>query len=61
MSVLMVGLRGVGKTVLLDRMRREAEQIGISAIMFEAPEASQAFDPGLRPDVTPHRHDSCSL
>jgi Cdc6-like AAA superfamily ATPase len=28
-SVLMVGLRGVGKTVLLDRMRDEAAGAGI--------------------------------
>ena len=28
-SILMVGLRGVGKTVLLDRMREDAEAAGI--------------------------------
>ena len=28
-SILMVGLRGVGKTVLLDRMRDDAETAGI--------------------------------
>ena len=37
-SVLMVGLRGVGKTVLLDRMRDEAEQAGIQTLRVEAPE-----------------------
>jgi hypothetical protein len=37
-SVLMVGLRGVGKTVLLDRMRVEAEASGIHTIRVEAPE-----------------------
>ena len=37
-SVLMVGLRGVGKTVLLDRMREEAEATGIHALFVEAPE-----------------------
>lgn len=37
-SVLMVGLRGVGKTVLLDRMKEEAEASGIYAIRIEAPE-----------------------
>lgn len=37
-SVLMVGLRGVGKTVLLERMRLDAEQDGIHTIMMEAPE-----------------------
>lgn len=37
-SVLMVGLRGVGKTVLLDRMRDEAEAAGIHTLRIEAPE-----------------------
>lgn len=37
-SVLMVGLRGVGKTVLLDRMREDAEARGIHTIHIEAPE-----------------------
>ncbi|MDP6015741.1 MAG: ATP-binding protein [Candidatus Latescibacteria bacterium] len=37
-SVLMVGLRGVGKTVLLDRMREEAEATGIQTLAVEAPE-----------------------
>lgn len=37
-SVLMVGLRGVGKTVLLDRMREEAEAEGIQTLRVEAPE-----------------------
>lgn len=37
-SVLMVGLRGVGKTVLLDRMRRNAEASGIQTLWIEAPE-----------------------
>lgn len=34
----MVGLRGVGKTVLLDRMREDAEAAGIQTIRIEAPE-----------------------
>ena len=34
----MVGLRGVGKTVLLDRMRDDAEAAGIHTIRIEAPE-----------------------
>jgi hypothetical protein len=34
----MVGLRGVGKTVLLDRMRDDAEATGIQALRVEAPE-----------------------
>jgi hypothetical protein len=37
-SILMVGLRGVGKTVLLDRMRDDAEAAGIHTIRIEAPE-----------------------
>ena len=38
-SILMVGLRGVGKTVLLDRMRDDAEAAGIQTVRIEAPEA----------------------
>jgi predicted transcriptional regulator len=34
----MVGLRGVGKTVLLDRMRDDAEGVGIHTLRIEAPE-----------------------
>src|ERR1035437_5721880 len=37
-SILMVGLRGVGKTVLLDRMRDSAEAEGIQTMRVEAPE-----------------------
>src|SRR5262245_13189090 len=37
-SVLMVGLRGVGKTVLLDRMREDAEGAGLHTVRIEAPE-----------------------
>ena len=37
-SVLMIGLRGVGKTVLLDRMRLNAEAAGNQTIRIEAPE-----------------------
>ena len=37
-SILMVGLRGVGKTVLLDRMREDAEAAGIHTVRIEAPE-----------------------
>lgn len=37
-SVLMVGLRGVGKTVLLDQMRKDAEALGIHTVLIEAPE-----------------------
>lgn len=37
-SVLMVGLRGVGKTVLLDRMRDDTEAAGVQTLRLEAPE-----------------------
>lgn len=37
-SVVMIGLRGVGKTVLLDRMRDEAEHAGLRTVRIEAPE-----------------------
>ena len=37
-SLIMVGLRGVGKTVLLDRIREDAEGTGILAVRIEAPE-----------------------
>lgn len=37
-SVLMVGLRGVGKTVLLERMRLDAEESGAFTLRIEAPE-----------------------
>lgn len=37
-SILMVGLRGVGKTVLLDRIREDAEATGMQTVHVEAPE-----------------------
>lgn len=37
-SVMLVGLRGVGKTVLLDRMREDAEATGIQTLRIEAKE-----------------------
>lgn len=37
-SILLVGLRGVGKTVLLDRMREDAESAAIYTLRIEAPE-----------------------
>lgn len=37
-SVLLVGLRGVGKTVLLDQMRKDAETAGVHTVRIEAPE-----------------------
>jgi AAA ATPase domain len=44
-SVLLVGLRGVGKTVLLDRMRNDAERSQIHTLRIEAPEGRSL--PGL--------------
>jgi len=37
-SLLLVGLRGVGKTVLLDHIREKAEGVGIHTLRIEAPE-----------------------
>ena len=37
-SVLIVGLRGVGKTVLLEKMRTDAESTGVRTLRIEAPE-----------------------
>jgi len=37
-SMMLVGLRGVGKTVLLDRMRDDAERDGLHTLRMEAPE-----------------------
>src|SRR5450830_1387272 len=37
-SVLMVGLRGVGKTVLLNRLKNDAEAEGLVCAQFESPE-----------------------
>jgi hypothetical protein len=37
-SVMMVGLRGVGKTVLLEQMRKDAEAKFVHTVRIEAPE-----------------------
>ena len=37
-SILMVGLRGVGKTVLLDKLSDDAAALGMETIRVEAPE-----------------------
>jgi hypothetical protein len=37
-SILMVGLRGVGKTVLLEQIRSDAEAAGLQTVRVEAPE-----------------------
>ncbi|MCC6920697.1 MAG: ATP-binding protein [Alphaproteobacteria bacterium] len=50
-SLILVGLRGVGKTVLLDRIRTDAETRGIQAIRLETPEDRSLpalLAPGLR-------------
>ena len=44
-NVLMVGLRGVGKTVLLDQMRKDAEAEGAYTVRIEAPEGRSPFWP----------------
>ena len=49
-SVLMVGLRGVGKTVLLDQMRDDAEGRGIQTLRIEAPE-SRSLPAMLAPEL----------
>lgn len=49
-SVLMVGLRGVGKTVLLDQLRDDAEASGISTLRIEAPE-SRSLPAILAPEL----------
>jgi len=49
-SVLMIGLRGVGKTVLLDRMRHDAEADGIQTLRIEAPE-SRSLPALLAPEL----------
>jgi len=48
-SVIMVGLRGVGKTVLLDKIRLQAEASGNHTVRIEAPESRSL--PGL---LAPH-------
>ena len=37
-SLILVGLRGVGKTVLLDQMRKDVEALGALTLRIEAPE-----------------------
>ena len=37
-SLILVGLRGVGKTVLLNQIRRDAEARGLVAVSIETPE-----------------------
>lgn len=51
-SVLMVGLRGVGKTVLLDQMRDDAEASGMHTLRIGAPEGKHAWDTAERSPIT---------
>ena len=50
-SMMLVGLRGVGKTVLLNRVREQAEGLGFSIVMVEATESRrlpELLAPGIR-------------
>ncbi|MEY2928431.1 MAG: hypothetical protein RL367_2908, partial [Pseudomonadota bacterium] len=50
-SMILIGLRGVGKTVLLNEMRHAAEAKGISVVPIEAPEGQslpEMLVPALR-------------
>ena len=50
-SLMLVGLRGVGKTVLLNRIRELAESTGYAVVMIEATESRslpELLIPGLR-------------
>ncbi|MEB0139986.1 MULTISPECIES: ATP-binding protein [unclassified Undibacterium] len=50
-SMMLVGLRGVGKTVLLDQMMKDAEATGVVTIRIEVPEGRSlpaALAPQLR-------------
>jgi hypothetical protein len=50
-SMILTGLRGVGKTVLLNRMRQEAEAVGLIAVRLEASEGRSLpslLVPGLK-------------
>lgn len=54
-SVMLIGLRGVGKTVLLLRMRDHAEARGLLLLQVEAPESRSLpamLAPGLRRVLT---------
>ena len=49
-SMIMVGLRGVGKTVLLDRILTDAESSGMCTLRIEAPE-NQSLPSMLAPQL----------
>ena len=56
-SAILIGLRGVGKTVLLNEMRRAAEGEGIVAVPIEAPEG-QSLPAMLVPACAAHCSNS---
>ncbi|MFA7506424.1 MAG: ATP-binding protein [Burkholderiaceae bacterium] len=47
-SQMLLGLRGVGKTVLLNRISEIAEDLGYQVVMLEAPEGQRLPDCGQR-------------
>jgi hypothetical protein len=49
-SVILVGLRGVGKTVLLDQLREDAEAEGVCTVRSETPE-SRSLPALLAPQI----------
>ena len=49
-SMIIIGLRGVGKTVLLDRILTDAESGGMSTLRIEAPE-NQSLPSALAPQL----------
>lgn len=49
-SVIMVGLRGVGKTVLLDRMRHDAQAVNVHTIRIEVSE-NKSLPATLSPEL----------
>lgn len=46
----MIGLRGVGKTVLLDRMKHDADALGVQTVRVEAPE-NRSLPALLAPEI----------
>jgi len=49
-SMILIGLRGVGKTVLLDEIRRDAIEADVHALRIEAPE-SRSLPAMLAPEL----------
>jgi hypothetical protein len=48
-SLILVGLRGVGKTVLLNRMQQQAEELGYEALLLEVSERATLPDLIVQP------------